>query len=162
MIRFDVSALVKARPGTSLALDVDLGPQSLTDLEVGYLRGTIRVTRVQSGLLVQGIIESQLKLDCVRCLEFFTLPVTLELEEMFRLPGAKPKPDVPYAVNGDGTIDLAPLIRELAWVVIPLKVLCRPDCEGLCPECGANLNLELCACDRLQVDPRWASLRELM
>jgi uncharacterized protein len=162
MIRFDVSALVKARPGTSLTLELELGPQSLTDLEVGYLRGSVQVTRVQNGLLVQGIVESQLKLGCVRCLDSFTLPVALELEELFQIPGAKPKPDIPYAVNGDGTIDLAPLVRELAWVAIPLKVLCSPDCKGFCPECGANLNSESCACDRLRIDPRWASLRELL
>jgi len=162
MICFDVSTLVKARPGASMSLNVDIGSYNLGDLEVDFLRGTIRVIRVQSGLLVQGTVETQSKLDCVRCLESFVFPVALELEETFRLPGVSPKPEMPYQVNGDGSIDLAPLIRELAWVAIPMKPLCRPDCRGLCPQCGANLNSESCECERLQVDPRWALLGDLL
>jgi uncharacterized protein len=163
MIRFDVSVLTKARLGASLTLNVDTGPQSLTDLDVDFLRGTIRVVRVRGGLLVQGIVESQLCLECVRCLEFFALPITLELEEIFRLPGAGAStPDVPYAVGDDGWLDLAPLLREGAWVAIPMKPLCHADCKGLCPQCGANLNLESCTCESAGIDPRLALLKDLL
>ena len=162
MIRFDVSTLIKARLGTSLDLKVDTGPQDLTDLDVDYVRGTLQVTRVQSGLLVQGTVSSQLESGCVRCLESFALPIALELEEVFRLPGVSPKPDTPYVVNGDDSIELTPVLRELAWVVIPLKPLCHSNCEGLCPQCGANLNSESCKCEAMKVDARWASLEELL
>jgi uncharacterized protein len=164
MIRFDVSALTKARLGTSLTLNVDAGPQSLTDLELDFLRGTVRVVRVQGGLLVQGTVESQLCLECVRCLESFVLPIALELEEVFRLPGASSGPtlDVSYVVGDDGWLDLAPLLRELAWVATPMKPLCRSDCKGLCPQCGVDLNLESCTCERVRIDPRLAALRDLL
>lgn len=164
MIRFDVSALTKARLGTSLTLDVDAGPQSLADVELDFLRGTIRVVRVQGGLLVQGTVESQLCLECVRCLEPFVFPIALELEEVFRLPGAGPSPtlDASYVVGDDGWLDLAPLLRELAWVATPMKPLCHSDCKGLCPQCGANLNLESCTCERVRIDPRLAALRDLL
>ena len=162
MIRLDVSALIKARLGASLNLNVDLGPQNLLDLDIGFLRGTFQATRIQGGLLVEGNAESQLELDCVRCLTSFVLPVSLELEEIFRLPEASPKPEISYAVSDDGWIDLAPIIRELAWVVIPLRPLCHLDCVGLCPHCGANLNSKSCACRSLNIDPRWASLKELL
>ena len=163
MIRFDVSVLTKARLGASLTLNVDTGPQSLTDLEVDFLRGTIRVVRVRGGLLVQGIVESQLCLECVRCLESFALPITLESEEIFRLPGAGAStPDVSYTVGDDGWLDLAPLLREDAWVAIPMKPLCHADCKGLCPQCGANLNLESCTCESAGIDPRLALLKDLL
>jgi len=163
MIRFDVSVLTKARLGASLTLNVDTGPQSLTDLDVDFLRGTIRVVRVREGLLVQGIVKSQLCLECVRCLESFVLPITLELEEIFRLPGAGAStPDVSYVVGDDGWLDLAPLLREDAWVAIPMKPLCHADCEGLCPQCGANLNLESCTCESAGIDPRLALLKDLL
>lgn len=162
MMRFDVSALTKARLGTSLTLNMDTGPQSLTDLKVDYLRGTIQVIRVQGGLLVEGTVDSQLGLECVRCLEPFIFPILLELEETFRLPGASPKPDVSYAVSDDGWLDLTPLLREQGWVAIPMKPLCRPDCRGLCPQCGANLNLESCTCEHVRVDPRLALLKALL
>jgi uncharacterized protein len=162
MVRFDVSALTKARLGASLTLNVDTGPQSLADLEVAFLRGTIRAIRVQGGILVQGIVDSQLGLECVRCLEPFVLPITLELEETFRLPGASLRPDVLYAVREDGWLDLTPLLREQSWLSIPMKPLCHPDCKGLCPQCGVNLNLESCTCERTSIDPRLALLKELL
>jgi uncharacterized protein len=162
MIRFDVSPLIKARLGASLTLNVDTGPRCLFDLEVVYLRGLLRATRVNGGVFVQGSIESQLDLECVRCLDLFALPVTLDVEETFRLPGVKAKPDLPYAIGDDGWLDLSPLLREQAWVVIPMKPLCSADCQGLCPHCGANLNVETCACEQGHIDPRLALLKTLM
>lgn len=162
MVCFDISALIKARLGASFTLNVDTGPQSLSDLEVDFLRGTIQVIRVQGGLLVQGAVESQLGLECVRCLESFVLPITLELEETFRLPGASLRPEIPYAVSDDGWLDLTPLLREQSWLVIPMKPLCRPDCKGLCPQCGVNLNIKSCACKDTKNDPRLALLKELL
>lgn len=162
MVQFDVSVLIKARLGASLTLDVDAGSQRIDDLEVSFLRGTIRATRVQGGILVQGAIGSQLNLECVRCLESFSLPITLELEEIFRLPWISPRADTPYAVSSDGCLDLTPLLREQSWLVIPIKPICTPECGGLCPQCGANLDKEPCACVREQVDPRLALLKELL
>ena len=162
MIRFDVSTLIQARLGTSLTINVDVGPQCLADLQVDYLRGTVQAIRVQDGLVVQGAVDSQLGLECVRCLEPFSLAISSELEETYRLSGAGSRPGESYAVGDDGWLDLTPVLREQAWVDIPMKPLCRPDCEGLCPECGANLNHESCECDRIEVDPRLAMLRDLI
>jgi uncharacterized protein len=162
MIRFDVSALLEARPGATLNLDIDTGATRLADLEVGFLRGAVGVTRVENGLLVQGTVASQLRVDCVRCLESFDLTVALELEETFRLPGTGPILGVSYAVTSNGWLDLAPLLRELAWLTIPLKPLCASACRGLCSGCGADLNVEACTCEELEVDPRWAALRDLV
>jgi uncharacterized protein len=162
MIRFDVSALTKAYLGASLILNVDTGPQDLTDLQASFFRGTLQVTRIQSGLLVQGTLQSQLGLECVRCLESFVLPIALELEETFRLPGASQRPDVLYGVNDAGWLDLAPLLREQSWLAIPMKSLCNSECRGLCPQCGANLNFETCTCESVRIDPRLALLKDLI
>ena len=162
MIRFDVSTLTKAQLGTTLTLDLETGPQRLIDLELDFLRGTLQAIRVQGGLLVRGTIESQLCLDCVRCLEPFVLPITLEIEEVFRLPGASPVLDGSYSVGADGWLDMSPLLREHAWVAIPMKPVCAPDCKGLCPVCGVNLNLESCTCERDQLDPRLEVLKGLL
>ncbi|NLE99761.1 MAG: DUF177 domain-containing protein [Anaerolineales bacterium] len=162
MIRFDVSTLMQARVGSSLDFAIDMGPCNLTDLEVTFLRGFVRVTRVQAGLLVQGAVDAEMRLECVRCLEPCDIPATLELEETFRLPGTKPRPDLPYSVTDDGWIDLVPLIREQGWVAVPIKPICDPQCKGLCPQCGTNLNVETCACRSGEIDPRWASLQDLL
>lgn len=162
MIRFDVSTLVEARPGAALSLSVDTGPWYLDDVEVGFLRGTLELTRVRNGLLLQGTVESQLHVECVRCLESYDLPVSLELEETFRLPDSGPREGMPYAVSGNGWLDLGPLLRELSWLEIPLKPLCRPTCSGLCSRCGARLGVEACTCEEAEIDPRWAALRDLV
>lgn len=162
MVRFDVSSLTKAPLGTSLTLDVDTGPQDLTDLKVDFIRGMLVVTRVQGGVLVQGTLSSRLEQECVRCLEPSEHSIDLKLEETFRLPGTNPQIDTLYQVGENGKLDLTPILREQSWLAIPMKPLCHPDCRGLCPQCGANLNQEECACERTHVDPRLAALRELL
>jgi uncharacterized protein len=162
MLAFDVSTLLKAPLGKSLTLDIDTGPRVLDDLEVDYLRGSVQVVRVDEGLFVEGLVESQLRLECVRCLESFAFPVTLELAELFRMPGTELRHDAIYAISEDGEIDLAPLIRELAWLAIPMKPLCDPECKGLCPHCGVNLNTDACECEEIHIDPRLAPLKELL
>ena len=62
-----------------------------------------------------------------------------------------PAPDADAAWEGDLAVidsrfDLAPLLAELFWLAWPHKALCRPDCAGLCPTCGANLNETACSC----------------
>ncbi|MGD2103884.1 MAG: DUF177 domain-containing protein [Anaerolineae bacterium] len=162
MLTLNVSTLLKAPLGKSLTLDIDTGPKVLDELEVDYLRGSVQVLRVEKGLFVEGTVESQLRLECVRCLEPFAFPVTLELAELFRMPGAETTPDTVYALSEDGEIDLAPLVREHAWLAIPMKHLCDPECKGLCFHCGVNLNTESCQCEDIHVDPRLAPLKELL
>jgi len=162
MLTFDVSTLLKAPLGKSLTLDIDTGPLLLEDLEVDFLRGSVQVIRVEDGLFVEGTVESQLRLECVRCLDPSAFPVNLQLAEMFRLSGSAPKPDAVYSVSEEGELDLAPLIREHAWLAIPMKHLCDPECKGLCPHCGVNLNRESCECEEIRVDPRLAPLKELL
>jgi uncharacterized protein len=58
-------------------------------------------------------------------------------------------------------LDLTEVIRQGLWLAMPEKTLCRPDCAGLCPNCGGNRNLGECHCEALS-DPRWASLQALL
>jgi len=167
MVCLDVSPLIPARLGAAFTLDVDAGPQSLIDvstkaLESSFLRGTIQAIRVQGGVLVRGTLESQLVLECVRCLEPFTFPITLELEEIFRFAGTESTPEILYSVSDSGWLDLTPLLREQSWLSIPLKPLCSPDCKGLCPQCGVNLNLESCTCENAKINPHLAVLKEFL
>ena len=162
MICFDVSTVTKARLGTSLALSLDTGPQTLGGLEIGFLRGTLQAIRVQGAVLIQGSADTQIELVCARCLETFLMPVTLGVEETFRLAEVTPTPDQPYVITSDGSVDLVPVLRELAWLAKPLKPVCRPDCKGLCPQCGTSLNCETCQCQDKGIDPRWALLQDLL
>jgi uncharacterized protein len=162
MLSFDVSPLLKAPLGKSLTLSLEAGHQVLEDLEVVFLHGSAQAVRAEKGIFVSGTVESRLRLECGRCLQDSGFPVTLALEEMFRMPGAAVRPDAIYAVGEDLTLDLEPLIRELAWLAVPMRPLCDPECKGLCPHCGANRNTEVCQCEEMRVDPRLAVLKELL
>ena len=59
-------------------------------------------------------------------------------------------------------LDLSDVLRQYLLTDEPLKVLCREDCLGLCPECGADLNTEKCKCDAPDIDPRWGALAALI
>ena len=69
--------------------------------------------------------------------------------------------DLSTSFYEDETIDLGQLIREQFYLSLPMKPLCRPDCRGLCPDCGTDLNAGACGCVERTVDPRWAALAAL-
>ncbi len=158
MLQFDLSPLIGSKPGKRLDFSLDEGPRQLGDVGVSFLRGRVRFTRIQEGVLVEGSLETEVTVECIRCLTPFPYDMKLEMEETVGFAG-RPRPDINYRLTDEGWFDVLPLIREQVWVAMPMKPLCRPDCRGLCPQCGANLNLETCTCQETG-DPRLAVLAE--
>jgi uncharacterized metal-binding protein YceD (DUF177 family) len=161
MLEFDLSPLIGIRPGERLVFSLDEGPQLLEDVFAEFLRGTLQFTRIEGGILVAGSMDSRLKVECVRCLEPFSFDATLELEEIIGLSG-RPGPDIVYQITDEGWFNAIPLLREAAWVTVPIKPLCQPSCRGLCSDCGTNLNLEECDCQRDRVNPHFALLASFL
>lgn len=64
-------------------------------------------------------------------------------------------------IYDDVHLDLNYLVLNAILTQLPLRHLCRPDCKGLCPQCGANLNDGPCNCENTEIDPRWAALMQL-
>ncbi len=160
VLQFDLSPLIGARPGERLTFSLNEGPQWLDDIGVAFLRGQVCFTRVQGGILVEAHIETETLTECVRCLDSFPRPLELDVEEIIGFAG-KLRPRISYQIDEEGWFNPLPLFREQVWVSMPMKPLCRPDCRGLCPQCGANLNSEECTCDREEIDPRLALLARL-
>ena len=69
--------------------------------------------------------------------------------------------DLTTAFYENETIDLGQLMREQFYLALPMKPLCREDCQGLCPQCGTNLNRGTCTCRDNWIDPRLAALKEI-
>jgi uncharacterized protein len=69
--------------------------------------------------------------------------------------------DLSTAFYENDEIDLGQLMREQFYLSLPMKPLCLDDCQGLCPQCGTNLNRGTCGCQRTWEDPRFAPLRAL-
>ena len=113
------------------------------DLELRNFSGLVFIGRTPQGLLVTGNLKSETTLDCVRCLRSFSHPLDWEMTELYAF-NEKSVSDSGLIVPEDAQIDLAPLIREYALLEIPINPICKPDCKGLCPVCGQDLNIKDC------------------
>jgi len=163
MIKLILSSITHAEVGTQESVDLAIDHVLVGDLELIQLQGNLQLTRVADGVSVYGELDTQLRTECTRCLTPFFQPVTIELEDIISLPGAELTQERPVAVNKDGWADLTPLVREYAWLGLPVNPICSPDCKGICPKCGGNRNVGECTCDEtVNIDPRWEALRDLM
>jgi uncharacterized protein len=131
------------------------------DLDVSDLQGELRLTRTAQGLYATGTLHGTTPAECVRCLTPFDQRLTIAFDDLFIYPPAKATEPL-LAVPETGLLDLAPLTREYVLLDIPLRPLCRPECRGLCPECGANRNETTCSHETSETDPRLAGLRALL
>lgn len=160
VLKINVGFLLAEGVGYQRVLDFDLPRiQVDDDVELDYLRGSLCLSRNSRGILVRGTLETPVISECSRCLTPISVPVALEIEELYAFPAS---PDIVYFVEETGILDLAPLLREEAILAVPMGVLCRPDCAGLCHECGQNLNEGPCACRSETIDPRLAILSQLI
>lgn len=116
-----------------------------------------------------GSVSTTLELPCSRCLEPFALPVASSFDLRYQ-PHTEntgegerevEEDDLTTAFYENDTIDLGQLMREQFFLALPMKPLCGEDCQGLCPDCGTNLNRGTCSCQRAWEDPRFAALKEL-
>ena len=161
-LRFNFGFLLDADYGTIRHIELDYPSIKLSDdVTLTPLVGSITATRTTEGIYIQGQLESSMSLECVRCLDEAIVKVNFSLDELFYYP-PHIAPAGEHRVGEDGMIDLAPLVRELSLLSVPIKVLCRPGCQGLCQECGANLNLGECGCATDDIDPRFAVLEALL
>jgi uncharacterized protein len=108
-----------------------------------------------------GTLQTTVRATCRRCLQDLVLPVAAEVGALFsQEPDAEDDPDA-YPLPGDAVVvDVTPAVREELLLAVPRYALCRPDCRGLCPRCGRDLNAGSCDCST-PADPRWAALAAL-
>ena len=160
VLKINVGFLLSAGPGNSHDSVFDVPTVRIADdLTVEYVRGPIRMSRTAAGILVQGHLETALSGECYRCLDTVTQTVTVELEELFAYPASSA---AEFSILDDAVLDLAPLLRAEVMIASTNGLLCRPDCKGLCPDCGANWNHTTCICAMAAVDPRLAGLQQFL
>lgn len=133
----------------------------------GPVHVSLVVKKTSGGVSIRGRLQGTASMACSRCLaeitedvshDFFydCLPVeAMEEEEELSTDSA----DIHYYTGGE--IDITALVQEQLALALPMKALCREDCKGLCPRCGANLNLGDCGCQKGPVDLRLAALKDL-
>ncbi len=153
------------RPGQEerLALDVELEPFVLGGVEyhvASPARAELIVQRAVSGDVFHLRLATSVSGPCMRCLGPAELAVEVDARDYeAELGEASAELHTEYVRDGD--LDVSGWARDQIAFTLPDQIACRPDCAGLCPVCGKDLNLEPHAHEDVATDPRWAALEAL-
>lgn len=112
------------------------------------------------GVLATGQARASLTGECARCLDQIDDTVVVPLQELYVYPESEATEDEASRLDGE-LFDLEPLLRDAVVLALPFQPVCRPDCPGLCIECGARLADDPGHTHQESVDPRWAALSVL-
>ena len=141
-------------------------PGGLEAIEVGApLDLDLRLESVAEGVLVTGTVSAPTAGQCSRCLEPFAGSVSIYLTELFAYPDSATEATTEEDEVGhvvDDAVDLEQAIIDAVGLELPLSPLCRPDCAGLCPQCGVVLATAEAGHQHDIIDPRWAKLAEML
>jgi uncharacterized protein len=162
LLHLNVGFVVAQSAGFSRDIPFDLAQINISpDLHLSNLTGVVRVTRTPQGILLQVDFKASISLECVRCLTSFEQSLNTNFTELYAF-SQRYVTDSGLIMPETGIIDLTPVLREYFLLEIPISPLCRPDCKGLCPICGNNLNESTCNHEEDSGDPRLASLKLLL
>lgn len=131
------------------------------------ISGRIFVQNADEGVLVRGSLHGEITMPCNRCAEDAVIPIDARFDEYEEIP-----PENARVKDGEHPgyityerhapmLNLAGIGWEQFLLAIPVQPVCKEDCKGLCPTCGANLNEGNCACEKTSLDPRLAPLQGL-
>jgi uncharacterized protein len=170
----NVAPLLKQPLGTRVDFDIEESPIDPRGENAGLLEAAIvdidalvHATHTNPGAYFEGSADAHVAAQCARCLTPVDTPVHADFAEQYYatvpvehgVALVEPPLDA-KTIGSDFKVDLMPLLREELILVTPVASLCRPDCAGLCPSCGDDLNVRPHAHDEV-VDMRWSALQEL-
>lgn len=170
----NVAPLLKQPLGTRVDYDIEESPidprgdnAGLLDADIVDIGALVHATHTNPGAYFEGSADAHVAGQCARCLVPIDTPVHADFAEQYyaTVPvehgvGLVEPPLDAKTIGSDFKVDLVPLLREELILVTPVAPLCREDCAGLCPVCGADLNERPHAHDEV-VDARWTALQEL-
>jgi DUF177 domain-containing protein len=161
---FDVGRLMlSSGEGRRLELDVpvdgfDFGGQRYT-VAGGQVSAVLDVSHTTNGYSLRLRFGAELEGPCMRCLETADQELAVDAREVDQ-PGGGEDLTSPYL--DEGQLDVQAWARDALALALPVQIVCKADCRGLCPVCGENLNEAGSEhVHEREPDPRWAALREL-
>ncbi|MGP8253230.1 MAG: YceD family protein [Terracidiphilus sp.] len=151
---------------------VDLGEEAQ---QVGRLgaKGRAEVIHEHRGpkeivadIRLKGSFQGKFEVPCARCVEPVEIPLGADFDLIFRPLGVDggaaersiTAPETEIGYYQEDSLALEEVLREQVLLSLPVRTLCKEDCKGLCPRCGANRNNQPCTCDEGPNDPRWEAL----
>ncbi len=156
------------RPGSQRKLSLDvpapaqLGIEFLGVPEGDLIHLDLRLEAVMEGVLLTGTASATLVGECVRCLDAISDDSRVSLQELYMYDVPDNDEDEDVSKLEDDLLDLEPLLRDAVVLALPFQPVCREDCPGLCPECGARLADDPDHQHEQAIDPRWAGLEGLV
>ena len=164
-LQIDVSNLA-AKPGSTKQISSS-GPAEGFRSGMGWVEDgepvhvDLLLRSAHDGIEVTGEVWGSLHLSCSRCLEEYEQEFRLKVDEKFYFEPNVAEEEEGYEV-GNEVIDLEPMLRDVVVLSIPMTPVHAEDCKGLCPVCGADLNVTDCRHSEPPVDARWTPLQSLM
>jgi len=150
VLSYNVASLLRAAPGTTRTYPVEVGQLPIAEdvTLAAPIEGEVRLARTGRSILATAELATAIDAHCGRCLRPVVEPISVRIEEE-ALPSVdidsglpvdqREEPDV-LRLDRNHELDLAQPVRDAISLAEPISVLCRPDCRGLCPVCGIDLN----------------------
>jgi uncharacterized protein len=177
-MEFKVSELERE----AVEFDLEVGPEAVDfggeaeqagDLAVSGRAEVIHEHRgpkdIVADIRLRGQFAGKFQVPCARCVEPVEIPLAAEFDLIFRPTDADCEapersitaPETEIGYYQKDSLALEDVLREQVLLSLPVRTLCKPDCKGLCPRCGANRNSQPCSCDVGPSAPRWEALAGL-
>jgi uncharacterized protein len=157
MLAFHVAQLLQAPQGTTRHYTYEVAAAEFTDLAlISSVRGEVTLINLGRSILADATFEGTVRAECGRCLEPTEVVLSGRLQEEF-IPTIDVRTGVPlpavaeddaFPIDAEHVLHLDEALRQHLIMALPMRALCRPDCLGLCPTCGADLNRAACDCPR--------------
>lgn len=146
----------------------DLPESEVSVIVPPAVRLWLRRTRGRE-IRVKGSLTTTVEVLCDRCLVAFNVPIEVSFDLLYApIETLTPQQDVPlteedldYGFYRDNRLEVDGLVQEQIFLALPFRRLCRSECRGLCPQCGADLNQQTCSCQPQRVSAWWSALQEL-
>lgn len=136
----------------------------LADIDSRVPAGAVALADVvlesfDGGVAVSGTVSTRWEGECRRCLSPIDGQLEGQVREIFRRGGGADEGTYPMA---EDHLNLRDMVMDALFSALPVLPLCRADCRGICPRCGAELNVAPCDCAEVEADPRWSALDPLL
>ncbi len=170
-LQINVAQLLKEGVGAQRSYKLEADGKELGDVNASApVRSTLKLTRINGGILAQVDANTEVAATCCRCLADAVIPVRVRFtEEFVQLVDLESgahlhlsEDDDRFKLDENHTLDLAEALRQYALTALPISPVCKEDCKGLCEHCGADQNLTQCNHNEQTVDPRLAGLAQLL
>ena len=167
-MRLNAGQQLRQPVGAVIVVDLEEPLLSFDDTELRRLTGSATLLRSDRGLLVTVHANATVHEKCSRCLGDASCPVAIDFEEEYvpvvdAVSGASvhlSEADDVFRIGPEFILDLREALRQYTLISEPAKPLCKPNCAGLCPTCGADLNQGPCSCPPA-AEERWQALAGL-